>query len=82
MNTKPTLKGTDRIAIFIAATLASMVAIGLLAAVTQLFLRSGTPMEQLVVAERACIHHRYVSEREACMRQPPSSTRSPSMATR
>jgi hypothetical protein len=82
MNTKPTLARTRGLTAFVAAMFASVVAIGIFAAVTQLFLRSGTPMERLVVAERACMHHAYVSEREACMREWPSLTRSASMATR
>jgi hypothetical protein len=80
MNMKPTLVRPRLITCFVAATLASVIAIGLLAAVTVLFQRSGAPMEQLVVAERACVKHPYVSEREACMRQWLAATRSPSMA--
>jgi hypothetical protein len=82
MNMNPALKRTHGLAAFVAAALASVIAIGILAAVTDLFLRSGTPMERLVVAERACIHYPYVSEREACMRQRLDSARSPSMAHR
>ena len=81
MNTNPTLKRPS-VTTFVAATMASMIAIGIFAAVTNLFLRSGTPLERLVVAERACTHHIYVSEREACMRDWLDSTRSMSMANK
>jgi len=82
MNMNSTLKRSRGLTAFVAAMSASVVAIGILTAVTELFLRSGTPMERLVVAERACIHYPYVSEREACMRQWLASARSPSMANR
>ena len=80
MNTNLTLNRSHGLIAFVAATLASVIAIGILTAVTSLFLRSGTPMERLVLAERACIHYPYVSEREACMHQ--WLARSPSIANR
>lgn len=39
-------------------------------------------MEQLAAAERACIQHAYVSEREACMREWLAAARSLSVAGR
>jgi hypothetical protein len=81
MNRKPPLVRPRLITSFIAATLASIMAIGILAAVTELFQRSGAPMERLVAAERACVYHAYVSEREACMRQWLAAARSPSIAS-
>ncbi len=65
-----------------AATLASIMAIGILSAVTELFQRSGAPMAQLAAAERACVEHAYVSEREACMRRWLTAAHSPSMASK
>jgi len=53
---------------FIAATLAGAIAIAIVAGMASLFLRDGTPMQQLVAAERACAGHAYVSEREVCAR--------------
>jgi len=82
MNIKPTLARPRLITGFIAATLASIVGIGILAAVTELFQRSGAPMAQLVAAERACVEHAYVSEREACVRQWLAPRRSPSIASK
>ncbi|MGE5667486.1 MAG: hypothetical protein ACM338_04760 [Betaproteobacteria bacterium] len=51
-----------------AAALAVLIAIGLLGSVAGIFQRDGAPFEQLVVAERACANHSFVSERETCMR--------------
>ena len=81
MNVKPTLARPCLVTSFAAATLASILAIGILAEVTELFQRNGAPMERLVAAERACIEHTYVSEREACMRQWLAAARSPSIAS-
>jgi len=54
---------------FVAAALAGTITTGLFAGVTALFLRSGMPFEQQVIAERACADRAYVSERKACVRQ-------------
>ena len=82
MNTKPALKRSHCVTSFVAATLAGFIAIGILGAVADLFQRSGTPMQRLVVAERACIDRPFVSEREACMREWLASSRSAGMADR
>jgi hypothetical protein len=82
MYMKPTLPRPRPITSFVAATLASVIAIGILAAVTDLFQRSGAPMERLVAAERACVSRSYVSEREACMRERLAASRLLSMANR
>lgn len=52
----------------VAVALSALIAIGLLGAVAGLFLRDGTPYEQVAIAERACASHAFVSEREACAR--------------
>jgi hypothetical protein len=52
----------------IAAALSALIAIALLSAVAGLFLRDGTPLEQIVIAEHACADYAFVSEREACIR--------------
>jgi hypothetical protein len=52
----------------VAAALSALIAITLLSAVAGLFLRAGTPFEQIVIAERACADYAFVSERETCMR--------------
>lgn len=54
MNRKPSLSHPSLTAHFIAATFAGIVAVGILASVTELFVRDGWPMERLAVAERAC----------------------------
>jgi hypothetical protein len=51
-----------------AVALSALIAIGLLSAVAGLFLRDGTPYEQVAIAERACANHAFVSDREACAR--------------
>lgn len=51
-----------------AAALAVLIAIGLLGSVAGLFQRDGAPFEQLVIAERACANHSFVSDRETCVR--------------
>ncbi len=77
----PSLLPTRPLAHFIAATLAVIVAIGLLASVTALFQRDGRPMERLVVAERACVGFAYASEREACVSQRLAASRAMSTAS-
>jgi hypothetical protein len=52
-----------------AATMATVVALGLLWGVVSLFQSRGAPYEELAAAERACAQHIYVSDREACMAQ-------------
>ena len=67
MNAKPTL-ARPRVVTTVAAALSTVIAIGLLTAVTGLFRRDGVPFEQVVIAEHACANHAFVSEREACVR--------------
>ena len=69
MNAKPTLPRSSALSITVTAALAAFIAISLLTGVAFLFRRDGAPMQQLAAAERACIQHVYVSEREACMRE-------------
>ena len=54
---------------FSAATAAGIVATTLFSAVVLLFQSRGTPMEQWLMAERACAHYHYRSERETCIQQ-------------
>jgi hypothetical protein len=68
MNAKPKLARPHAVTTLVAATLATLIAIGLLTAVTGLFQRDGVPFEQVVIAEHACTHYAFVSEREACVR--------------
>jgi hypothetical protein len=51
------------------ATVATIIALGLLWSVVALFQSRGAPFEELAAAERACAQHVYVSDREACMAQ-------------
>lgn len=56
-------------AIAIAAALSTLIAVGIMAGVTDLFQSRGAPMAQLADAERACALQIYVSDRERCMRE-------------
>ena len=82
MNVKPTLPHLSSAMHFIAAALAGIITIGVFACVTELIQRDGRPMERLVAAERACMGHAYVSEREACMREWAAAKQSASVASR
>ncbi len=82
MNSTSNLALSRPIAHFVAATLAVIVANGLLASVTALFQRDGRPWGRLVVAERACVGFAYASEREACISQWLATTRTISTASK
>ena len=69
MTAKPrldSLTGTSTIA---AATVAAFVAFGTVTLVVDAFTSRGTPWQARANAARACEHHRYLSEREACMQE-------------
>ncbi len=68
MTAGSTLARPNVVTTIAAAALAVLIAIGLLGSVAGLFQSDGAPFEQLVIAERACANHSFVSERETCMR--------------
>jgi hypothetical protein len=68
MNAKPIHAHRHVGTIIAAAALSALIGIGLLSVVAGLFLRDGTPLEQVVIAEHACADYAFVSERETCMR--------------
>jgi len=68
MNAKLTLARPRVGTTVAAAVLSTVIAIGLLTAVTGLFQRDGAPFEQVLIAERACASKVFVSERETCVR--------------
>lgn len=75
MSAKPTLARPRVVTTVAAAVLSTVIAIGLLTAVTGLFhavtglfQRNAAPYEQVVIAEHACANHPFISEREACVR--------------
>jgi hypothetical protein len=82
MNMKQSAPTLRPAAHFIAAALASVIAAGILAGVTELFQRNGLPLERLVAAKRACTGHAYVSGREACMREWAAAARSARIASK
>jgi hypothetical protein len=67
MNAKTTLSRPHAATTIAAAALAVLIGAGILAAVTGLFQRAGTPFQQLVVAERTCADFSFESERKACV---------------
>lgn len=82
MNAKPKLARPQVVTTLVAATLATLIAIGLLTAVTGLFQRAGAPFEQVVIAEHACTTYAFVSEREACVRLHLATSRVQNVASR
>jgi hypothetical protein len=82
MNAKPTLTRPHVVTTIIAAALATLIAIGLLTAVTGLFQRDGAPFEQLVIAEHACANYAFVSERQNCVRLYLAASRVQNVASR
>jgi hypothetical protein len=69
MQPKPTLNRPANVSIAVAAALAAIIAVAMLTSVTELFRSQGKPLEHVAAAERACLTYRYVSEREACIRE-------------
>jgi len=82
MNAKPTLARPHVVTTLVAAALATLIAIGLLAAVTGLFQRDGAPFERLVIAEHACANYAFVSERQNCVRLYLAASRVQNVASR
>jgi hypothetical protein len=82
MNAKSTLARPHVVTTIVATALAALIAIGLLTAVTGLFLRDGAPFEQVVTAEHACADYAFVSERETCMRLYLAASRVRNVASR
>ena len=82
MNTTPTLARSHVVSTIGAAALSSCIAIGLLAAVADLFQRDGTPFKHVVIAEQACANYVFVSERETCVRSYLAASRFQIVASR
>jgi hypothetical protein len=68
--------------ILVASTLSVFISIGIIAAVVGMFLREGTPFEQLASAERACADYAFVAERDACVQSFLTASRAPNVASR
>lgn len=68
MNAKPSLPQSSPLVTISIAALAAFIAVGIVGGIAFVFQRDGAPLQQLVAAERACVHHRFVSEREGCVR--------------
>ena len=81
MNAEPNVASHSLILIVGASAFAAVVALSILWAIVTLFQSRGAPMERLAAAERACVHHAYQSEREACMQRWLVDTQSTPVAT-
>ena len=82
MNAKPMLASSPGSRLtFAAASLAAIIALNILWVVVTLFQSRGAPMERLVAAERACVHHAYQSERDTCMQRWLDDTQATRLAT-
>jgi hypothetical protein len=82
MNAKPTFPRPSSLSTLVAAALSTLIAMGLLTAVTGLFQRDGAPFEQVVIAEHACANYAFVSERQTCVRQYLAASRVQNVASR
>jgi hypothetical protein len=82
MNAKLTLARPRVVTTVAVAVLSTVIAIGLLTAVTDLFQRDGAPFERVVIAEHACANHAFISEREACVRLYLAASRVQDVASR
>jgi hypothetical protein len=80
MNAK--LPRPSLLSVVVAAALVALIAYGLHASVAVLFQLDGAPLEILVRAERACTQQRYVSERDACMRELLTAIQASSIASK
>jgi hypothetical protein len=67
MNTSLTLARPQIGATLAAIALSIVVATLLLLGVTELFVRDGLPLQNVVITERACSEYSFWSEREACV---------------
>ena len=75
MNARANLERPGRTVVLVAATLATVIALGIVAVVTDLFQSRGMPMAELAAAERACGTESYLSDREKCMREQVATAR-------
>jgi hypothetical protein len=82
MNVKPTLARPHVVTTIVAAALSTLIAIGLLSAISGLFQRDGSPFEQVVIAEHACANYAFVSERETCVQLYLAASRVQNVASR
>ena len=82
MNAKPTLARPCVVTTLVSVALSTLIAIGLLTAVTGLFQRDGAPFEQLVIDEHACANFAFVSERQNCVRLYLAASRVQNVASR
>lgn len=69
MNPKLTPQRPQGVGIVVVAVFSTLIAIGILSGVTDLFQSRGAPLALLAAAERACTGQVYVSDRERCMRE-------------
>lgn len=67
MQSSPTLARPHIGSTIAAAALSLLIATSLLLGITELFVQDGFPLQDAVIAERACSAYSFWSEREACV---------------
>jgi hypothetical protein len=67
MEVRPALARRHPVATIAASILAGLIGMGLLSTGAGMFQRDGSPLERIVVAERACSHYAFESERMNCV---------------
>jgi hypothetical protein len=77
---EPIVANHSSVTLTLLALLSTVIAMGVLAAVIGLFQSEGMPLARLAAAERACIQHAFISERETCMREWLAASRRPTVA--
>ncbi len=68
MNAKTNIETRSPLVTVLAAAVAAFAGLTILWGTVTLFQSRGVPMEQAVAASRACAHHAFQSERDACMK--------------
>ena len=82
MPSKPTLPRRGRASIVVVSALATVVSLGMLGGVIHAFRADGTPMMNVVVAERICnAEYAYASERAQCVREQLETTQNSARRT-
>ena len=79
-NTKPIVANHSSVTLTLLVLLSTVIAMGVVTAVVGLFQSEGIPLARLAAAERACMQHAFISERETCMREWLAVSRRPSVA--
>ena len=82
MNAKPSFAEPHPARTVAAASLAAVIALGILWSVITLFHSRGEPLQRLRAAERACAQYAYPSEQKTCMKRWFAKTQTTTVAHR